>query len=44
MLARVVIIPKENEPETRELQPQLVEGVRLSFVEKAEQALAEVLL
>jgi ATP-dependent Lon protease len=42
--ARVVIVPKENEPETRELPPQLVEGVRLSFVEKAEQALAEVLL
>jgi ATP-dependent Lon protease len=42
--ARIVIIPKENEREVEELPPDLCRGVRVVFVQKAEEALKEVLL
>ncbi len=42
--ARVVILPKDNERETRELPAYLTEGLRLAFVEHAEEALKEALL
>ncbi|QRN94040.1 BREX system Lon protease-like protein BrxL [Archangium violaceum] len=42
--ARVVILPKENEREVRELPADVCRGVQLVFVEKAEEALKEVLV
>jgi ATP-dependent Lon protease len=42
--AHLIILPKENEPEVKELPPVVSGAVRLLFVEKAEEALNEVLL
>jgi ATP-dependent Lon protease len=42
--ARVVILPKDNEREARELPGYLTDGVRLSFVDHAEDALKDALL
>lgn len=42
--ARLVILPKENEREVAELPKDVYRGLRLLFVEKAEDALQEVLI
>lgn len=42
--ARKVIIPKENEREVCELPPEVCQSLQILFVEKAEEALKEVLL
>jgi ATP-dependent Lon protease len=42
--ARMVIVPKENEREVKELPPEVCRGVQVLFVEKADEALKEVLL
>jgi len=39
---RVVILPKDNEREVRELPPDVYRGLRLAFVEKAAEAFQEV--
>jgi ATP-dependent Lon protease len=39
-----VILPKENEREVNELPPSIHQGMRLIFVEKAEEAFQEVLI
>ena len=39
---RAVILPKDNEREVREFPPDLYRGLRLIFVEKAEEAFEEV--
>ena len=39
--AKTVVVPKENQREVSELPAQLTEGLRLLFVERAEEALAE---
>jgi ATP-dependent Lon protease len=41
---KTVIVPKENEREVRELPQDVSRGVRLVFVERAEEAFAEALL
>lgn len=40
--ARVIILPKENEREVRDFPPDVSQDVRLIFVEKADEAFAEV--
>jgi len=40
--ARVVILPKENEREVQDLPPDIYKGVRLVFVERADEAFQEV--
>ena len=40
--SRVVILPKDNEREVREFPPDVYRGLRLVFVEKAEDAFEEV--
>lgn len=40
--SRVVILPKDNEREVREFPPDVYRGLRLVFVEKAEEAFEEV--
>lgn len=42
--ARLVIVPKENEREVAELPSYVTQGLRVLFVEKAEEAVKEVLL
>jgi ATP-dependent Lon protease len=42
--ARMVIVPKENEREVKELPEDVFRGLTLLFVEKAEEAFKEVLL
>jgi len=40
--SRVVILPKDNEREVKEFPPDVCRGLRLVFVEKADEALQEV--
>jgi len=42
--ARVVILPKENEREVRNFPPDVYRGLRLVFVEKADEAFSEVFI
>jgi ATP-dependent Lon protease len=42
--ARMVIVPKQNEREVKELPPDVCRDVQVIFVEKAEEVLKEVLL
>ena len=41
---KAVILPKENEPEVGHFSPDLYKGMRLIFVEKADEAFQEALL
>ncbi|MDO8723032.1 MAG: BREX system Lon protease-like protein BrxL [Syntrophales bacterium] len=41
---KAVVLPKENERETNDLPPEIYKGMRLIFVEKADEAFKEVLL
>lgn len=41
---KAVVLPKDNEREVTDLPPRIYEGVRLIFVESAEEAFKEVLL
>jgi ATP-dependent Lon protease len=42
--ARVLILPKENEREVRDFPPDVYRGLRLVFVEKADEAFSEVFI